>query len=207
MTSSSALIQRIAWQGIEKNLTCHNGCVACIVHTCVHTQKMEAAEKRRWESIRMISPRLVCWNFRLDGRPIRAGKILSQQHWWTAHHPIHHKLHKGIGLAYSLMQNLTKSGLPAALLICSWGRANCRYPAGAGNKATQPSTWAAKCHSNSHSLWRFSHPAVRCIWWANQVHSPYSAVTTVSGRGPLLVCNTLHQQIVCRLFRNYMSKK
>lgn len=29
------------------------------------------------------------------------------------------------------------------------------------------------------------------------MHSPNSAVTTVSGRGPLLVCNTLHQQITC----------
>lgn len=34
------------------------------------------------------------------------------------------------------MQDLTKSGLPAALLICSWGKANYRYPAGADNKVT-----------------------------------------------------------------------
>lgn len=67
-----------------------------------------------------------------------------------------HKQPKWIGLAYSHTQDLSKSGLPAALLICSWGRANCRYPAGADNKVPQPSTWAAKCHSNSHSLWGVS---------------------------------------------------
>lgn len=85
------------------------------------------------------------------------------------------------------------------IIISHWCRANWTYRVGADNKVTVqvlatracPCIWAAKCHRYSHSLWGICHPGVRPSWQADQNHSPSSGAITMSGRGPLLACNTL----------------
>lgn len=186
MASNSALFQRDAGQGIKKNwknLTCNNGCAACIVSTTVLTHTLDggnlkAAGKRRWCSNKTASPRL-WWSFRLDGRlspavaqweRLRGSRgaergtkerscpnSTDKQH--TSSTPAPSKQHQGPRLQPH--EDLLQSDFPAALLICSWCRANWMYRIGADNKVfaarVHPCIWVAKCHSYSHSLWGISH--------------------------------------------------